>query len=257
MGATESLALWFLIFARSGALFIALPVFSHSGVPIQLRIALSALLAFLLAPSINAGVVTQPLALWQLVRLLLMEVGSGLLLGSICRLVFFGVEMAAGIVASEMGLTMSSIYNPMSNSASPVTGTLLYWMALVLLLSLDMHHWILAAFQRSYVLLPIGGAHLSPALLPNIILRSGSIFVVGVQIAAPMISVSFVISLVFAVLGRAVPQMNIFSESMPIRTLVGLGVFGLTCTLMAQYLTNYLRRLPEDMLSVAKLLGGR
>ena len=255
METTHSIALWFLVFARSGALLTALPVFSHSGIPVQLRISLSALLAFLLTPSLP-WVTIDPLAFWQFVRLFVIEIASGLLLGSICRLIFFGVEMAAGSIATEMGLNMSSIYNPLSNSASPVTGTLLYWLALVLLLSLDLHHWILAAFQRSYGLLPVGGAHLNPALLPNIIVRSGSIFVIGLQIAAPMISVSFVISLVFAVLGRAVPQMNIFSESMPIRTLVGLAVFGLTCTLMAQYLVNYLRRLPEDMVSVARLMGG-
>ena len=255
MGTTETLAMWFLIFARVGAFLTALPVFSHSGVPVQLRIALSGLLALLLAPLVPVAVAAH-LDLWPLVRLMVIEIGSGLLLGSVCRLVFFGLEIAAGIIATEMGLMMSSIYNPMSNSASPVTGTLLYWMGLVLLLSLDLHHWILAAFQRSYVLLPVGGAHLSPTLLPDMIVRSGSIFVIGLQIAAPMMSVSFVISLVFAVLGRAVPQMNIFSESMPVRTLVGLSVLGLTCTLMAQYLVNYLRRLPEDMLAVAKMMGG-
>jgi flagellar biosynthetic protein FliR len=68
-------------------------------------------------------------------------------------------------------------------------------------------------------------------------------------------AVSFIISLVFSVLGRAVPQMNVFSESFSVRPLVGLSVFGLTLDLMSEHIVNYLRRLPEDMLQVAQLLG--
>ena len=58
-----------------------------------------------------------------------------------------------------------------------------------------------------------------------------------------------------SMLGRAVPQMNVFAESFPIRTLVGLTIFGTTSTFMAQHMLNYLRRLPEDTLRVMQLLG--
>ena len=51
--------------------------------------------------------------------------------------------------------------------------------------------------------------------------------------------------------------MNVFTESFAFRTLAGLMVFGLTLNLMAQHITNYLNRLPEDILRVAQLLGAR
>ena len=60
----------------------------------------------------------------------------------------------------------------------------------------------------------------------------------------------------FSVIGRAVPQMNIFVESLAFRILAGLMVFGLSLNLMAQHIVNYLRRLPEDLVRVAQLLGG-
>ena len=77
------------------------------------------------------------------------------------------------------------------------------------------------------------------------------------QLAAPVMAVSFIVSLVFSVLGRAVPQMNVFHESFAIRTLGGLSVFGVTLQLMSEHIANYVRRLPEDMLSVAQMLGAR
>ena len=73
---------------------------------------------------------------------------------------------------------------------------------------------------------------------------------------APIIAVSFVINLVFSFLGRAVPQMNVFSESFAVRIIAGLSVFGLSLQLMAQHMLNYLRRLPDDILRVAQLLSG-
>jgi flagellar biosynthetic protein FliR len=124
----------------------------------------------------------------------------------------------------------------------------------MLWLSLDMHHWMLIAFQKTYKYLPIGSGHLSQALVTDMVARTGGIFVVALQMAAPLLAVSFIISLIFAVLGRAVPQMNVFSESFAVRPLVGLSVFGLTLDLMSQHIMNYMRQLPEDMLRVAQAL---
>jgi flagellar biosynthetic protein FliR len=70
-------------------------------------------------------------------------------------------------------------------------------------------------------------------------------------------AVSFVITLLFSLLGRVVPQMNVFAESLPLRVLAGMMAFGLTASLMAQQILNYLLRLPEDMLQVARLFGAR
>jgi flagellar biosynthesis protein FliR len=49
--------------------------------------------------------------------------------------------------------------------------------------------------------------------------------------------------------------MNVFAESFAFRTLAGLAVFGLTLSLMAQHIINYLRQIPEDVLRVASLLA--
>jgi flagellar biosynthetic protein FliR len=117
-----------------------------------------------------------------------------------------------------------------------------------------MHHWMLLGFEKTYTYLPIGAAHLSQAFTMDIVARTSGVFAAALQLAAPLLAVSFMVSLIFSVLGRAVPQMNVFAESFAVRPLVGLSVFGLTLELMSQHITNYLRRLPEDMLRVAQLL---
>jgi flagellar biosynthetic protein FliR len=81
-------------------------------------------------------------------------------------------------------------------------------------------------------------------------------FLIALQLTGPVLAASFLVTLVFSLLGRAVPQMNVFGESFPVRTTAGLAVFGLTCTLTAQHIVNHLNRIPEDFIRVAKMLGG-
>jgi flagellar biosynthesis protein FliR len=246
---------WFLVFTRVGALLVSMPIFSTRGFPVQLRVALAALLAFILLPVLPAQPVDTS-SLWALIRVMFVEVSIGVLLGFVCRFLFFALEFAGGLIATEMGLMLPSEFNQLIGSSSMAPATLLYWLAAMLFFSLDLHHWMIAGFQHSYAVVPMGGAHLSEALLVNVISRSGKIFVIALQIAAPVMAVSFLITLVFSVLSRAVPQMNVFAESFSVRTLAGLLTFGLTCTFMAQHIANYLHRLPDDMMNVARLMAG-
>jgi len=232
-----------------------LPMFSTQMIPVQLRVALGALVALLVAPMLPP-VAADNLSIWLLAKLIFMEVSIGLLLGFVCRFVFYALEIAGGFIATEMGLSLPQEFSQLVSGTTMAPGMLLYWIAMMTMLSLDLHHWMIVGFQKSYVLLPFGGAHLKEALLVDVVARSGKVFVLALQIAAPVMAVSFLVTLVFAVLGRAVPQMNVFSESFPFRTFVGLVSFGMTCSFMAQHIANYLRRLPEDMLNVARLAGG-
>ncbi|HYG33438.1 MAG TPA: flagellar biosynthetic protein FliR, partial [Clostridia bacterium] len=144
------------------------PAFSAQNIPVQFRIALSAFIAFLAAPFLPAVPVAD-LSFWGMLRLLFIEVSIGLLLGFVCRIIFFAIDLAGGIAATEIGLMLSSSFNPLAANALPVPGTILFWLTMMLLFSLDLHHWVIAAFQQSYALVPIGGAHISESLALDMI----------------------------------------------------------------------------------------
>jgi flagellar biosynthetic protein FliR len=245
---------WFFVFTRAGALLALFPALAAQNIPVRLRIALAAALAFLTVPLLPP-VALADLSLWGVIRLLFVEASVGLLLGFVSRLVFFAIDLAGGIASTEIGLMLSATFNPLTANALPVPGTILFWLTMMLLFSLNLHHWILAAFQHSYTLAPLGAAHITGGLAEDIVRRTAGIFVVAIQMTAPVLAVSFVITLIFSVLSRAVPQMNVFTESMPVRTMAGLAVFGFTCHLMALHIENYLRRLPDDMLKICRLLN--
>ncbi len=245
---------WLMVFLRVSGFLLSLPFFSMVNFPATLRVALSALMALLLAPILPPFALGQ-LPMASLFGVMIEEVGIGLLLGFFVRMVFYAVDLAGNIVASELGLNMGAIMDPMSGTSSQAPGSILFFMATAVMLTMNLHYWILLGFERTYAVLPIGGGHLHGALFDVFLRGTSNIFVVAIEIAAPVLAVSFVVTVVFGVLSRAVPQMNVFVLSFSFRIVAGLIVFGFTLQLAAQHVINYLDRLPDDLLGVAQMMG--
>jgi flagellar biosynthetic protein FliR len=177
-------------------------------------------------------------------------------MGFVCRFLFYALELAGALISMEMGLNLPAAFNPISQGPSTLPAAVLNQLAIVIWLTLDLHHWLLAGFQRSFAILPVGVARFGEAALIRMTGGVGDLFVIAMQLAAPILAVSFIISLVFALLGRAVPQMPVFSESFAVRLMAGLGVFGVSMQLFATQISQHLRQLPEDMLQLVQLLQG-
>jgi flagellar biosynthetic protein FliR len=247
---------WMLVFLRVSSFLLVLPFFTMANFPVPMRIALGALVALLLVSVVPAFSLDH-LGLISIVGVMAQEVGIGLLLGFVARMIFFAIDIAGSIISNEMGLNLAAIFDPITQQSSQIAGTILLLLSTLVMLTLNLHHSLLLGFQRTYLVLPIGGAHLQNLLFQNIVGQTSQVFTVALQISAPIIAVSFVITLVFALLSRAVPEMNVFTEMFSFRVVGGMIVFGFTLQLTAQYVANYLNRLPEDLLVVAQTLGGK
>jgi len=246
---------WFLVFIRMGAFLFALPFFSATNFPRQMRVALAGLAALLVAPLLP-DVSLRHLELLPLVGLLGREIALGLVLGYFARVVFFAADIAGMIIATELGLSMGSVLDPTSRQPEQVPGLILFFLSTVTMLSLDLHHGLLLGFAKTFEVLPLGSGRLSPALFETIVAQTGRIFMVALQISAPVMAVSFCITVFFSIMSRAVPQMNVFAESFGIRIAGGLIVFGFTLQIAAQYIANHLRRLPDDLMGLGQILNG-
>jgi len=154
---------WLLVFLRISAFLLVLPFFSATNFPVTMRVSLGALAAMLLAPTLPAFPLAQ-LPTFSLFGVMIQEVSIGLLLGFMARMIFYAVDLAGNIIATEMGLQMATIFDPLSQATSQVPATILFYLAAIVMLTLDLHHWMLLGFERTYSVLPIGTAHLSTAL---------------------------------------------------------------------------------------------
>lgn len=243
----ETVYLWMMVFLRAGGMLFLLPVFSGQNIPIAVRVALAGLLAVIVA-----GVVPVPGALPSHVIILALvsakELLIGLIMGFAVRLVFFAIEFAGQLMSTEMGLVVSAQMDPISRTSSTPIGVALFYFASLLFLISGCHHYVLAAFVRSFALAPPGDLALQHDVADLFIRSTGNIFLVAVQMAAPLIAMNFIVTLSFAILGKAAPSINVFTESFSVRILGGLALLGLTLGLVAQIVLSNLRQAPELML---------
>lgn len=244
-----------LVFVRAGAFLSILPIFTMLNIPVMVRIAFSGLLAVLVAPTLPVFPFAH-LGLMGWIGLLAKEIACGLVIGFVTRMVFFATDLAGVLAANEMGLNMASVFDPLSARPTQAPALVMFLLTCVLMMSLDLHHWLLTGFQYTYTLVPIGSARLQEVLFTNILQHTSRVFLVAVQIAGPLIAGSLLSMLLLGFLGRLVPQMNVFSESFSVRLAGGLAVFALTLEITAQHILNGLHRLPEDMMRIAQFLGG-
>ena len=248
---------WFMVFVRAGAMLAIFPIFSAAAMPVRIRIALAGFLAMLTMPGVSLPEGFFASDLVGFVGLIIQEVCYGLLLGFVCRLILFTMALAGHYIGAEMGLQLGSLIAPGESTPSATPSVMLSMMMVMLMFSLDIHFELLMGFQQSYQVLAIGGGGLSNELFDQIALLCARTFTVALRIAAPLIAVSIVVNLLMMVMGRTIPEVNVFIMKFSVGILVGVFLFGFTLSLAAREITIYLKQLPNDFVTVTHLLAGK
>jgi flagellar biosynthetic protein FliR len=215
-------------FLRILAVFTAAPIFSSRAFPVRARIALALLIAFAAQPSLPSQV---PINLngpdaWGAV---IQQVGIGLTIGFVVRLVFAAFELAGEVVGFQMGLNFASFFDPSLNSQSSATARFFGYMASLLFVVLNGHLMVLMAVTRSFELFPVNQNFLEALNLMKLYSLGGELFASGFWIALPIVGMLMFANLALGIVSRVAPQMNIYAVGFPITLAVGL--VGMTATL--------------------------
>ena len=227
---SEQLTAWMVVFlwpfVRMLALVSTAPIFGETWVPRQVKVAIAALLALLLAPTLpplpSVAVVSAGGA-WILVQ----QVLIGAAMGFSIRLVFTAVQAAGEYIGLQMGLSFASFYDPMSRGSTTVVARLLNMLALLLFLALDGHLLLIAALATSFHTLPIADAPLAAQGWWFLVIGASQIFASGLMLALPLVTALLILNLAMGILNRASPQFSIFAVGFPLTLLAGIGMMQL------------------------------
>lgn len=243
------IVVWVLVLLRTGAFFLGIPLFAGKMIPVKIRIGFGLMLSLLINPLVPASLEIADHFAGAII-LSMNEVCIGLLLAMTVRMLFFAVELAGHLISYEIGLMASSSVNPLLGSSDSTITTLLYYFALLLFFITGMHYEVLKAFILSFDILPIGSFFLSANPTFEFVNEVSNVFVLGTLIAAPFIAMNFLINISFAVLGKAVPKMNVFMTSFAIRILSGLVLLVSSILLITSYIFDASSRSVEVMLDI-------
>ncbi len=211
---------------RLSGLFLFAPFLSSGAVPPRIKAGLVAALSFVLYPMVAPRFPAMPLEQWPLVVFGELLVGAAT--GIATSIVFDAVQMAGQILSVQMGYSLISILDPQTQAESTVVATFHQSIAMLIFLRFDVHLWLLRGISESFAYLPPGSAHLNGAFVKTALAAGAAVFVVGVQLAAPVLSATFFTDIILGLLGRASPQLPVLVLGPAVKSLLGLGLLAAT-----------------------------
>jgi flagellar biosynthetic protein FliR len=84
---------------------------------------------------------------------------------------------------------------------------------------------------------------------------SGNMFVIALQVGAPVIAAMLLTSVAFGLIARTVPQMNVFIVAMPLKIGVGLLFIGFGLPYFSAFLQNIFSDLGQDIILMLKAMS--
>lgn len=247
--------LFLLVFLRVAAILMSLPIFSGNNVPAMFKAGLALALALALYPVVDLGGMPAMDSWMALTLGVISEVLLGLGVGLAIRLIMAGIQMAGQVAGFQMGLAIANIMDPATSMQTPILAQAFNLFAMLLFLVIDAHHWFFRAMVESFSLIPPFHFTLSASFIGYLMETAGDMFVIALQIGAPIIVVLLLTSVSFGLMARTVPQMNIFIVAMPLKIVVGL----LFIVFSLPHLQPYVRELFDDfgagLVSLFRLMG--
>jgi len=240
--------LFLVCLARMAAMLGTLPVFGSGTAPARVRIGLAVMLALLIFPVVRPYLPPPDFSPVTLGLLILGEALLGLMVGFIAQLVLTAVEVGGTIIGYKMGFAAANVFDPQSQRQVELVSQYQNVIAILIFLALDVHHLFIRAVVRSYELLPPGGIDVGGEAIPFLVSLVSRMFVLGIQLGAPILAVLILASLVMGLLARVFPQLNVFMLSFPLNIGVGFLVMGLTLGLVVLVLEREFGALPERIL---------
>jgi flagellar biosynthetic protein FliR len=196
------------------------PVFGARGVPGVVKIGLAGSLAIILYPILLANKPEIPVEVLPLIGLVIKESLVGLVIGFIIYALTAVLQGAGQLIDFQMGFTMGNILDPVYGMQSPLMGNFQLVLATMLLLATNSHHYLIGAMVKSYTYIPLNITSLPTSLIFYVNLVT-NIFVLSIQLAAPVVGAILLADLGLGLLIRVVPQLNIFSVVFPVKILFG------------------------------------
>jgi flagellar biosynthetic protein FliR len=220
--------LFSLVVGRMAGLFAAIPLFGSRTVPNRIKMALIMAMALVLFPVVRSHMPALPDDSISVAILVVRETLIGLTLGVISQAIFAAVELCGQVVGMQMGISIAALFDPNTQSNVPTMALFQGVLAMLLFVTLGVHHIFIRAIVESYQIIPVGAWHMSGELMQFFITTVGSIFILAVKLAAPVMVALLATSVALGIMARAFPQMNIFMVSMPLNIGIGFLILGLS-----------------------------
>lgn len=211
-----------LVAVRLSGLMIFAPVFSSAGVAPRIKAGFVMAMTMLLAPVV--GLVPGAGAELSAVSII-GELAVGLLFGLCLAMLTESLLLAGSLIGMSFSFSLVNLLDPNTRVETPVLGQMLGWLGVLIIIALGLDRILLAAFVRSFCVVPVGHAVIAAHTGAAVATMAGGIFLAGLQLAAPVMAAALVVEMAVSMVSRLAPMLPAHVIGVPMKTLTSYVVF--------------------------------
>lgn len=219
-----------LVAMRVGGLMTFAPFFANAALPAPVKAGLTLVLTALLVPvyastsAAAAASVVAPSGITGWLMMALSEIALGMVIGFATQFVFEGMELAGQIASFQFGFSLVNVIDPNSQVEVTVLSTLHDLIAILIFLQLGVHRWLLRATAMSFRVIPPGSLATAHFPAAGLIKMSGAMWLIGAEIAFPIVLATMLTDLTIGFVAKASPQFPALFFGISLKFLLGIAV---------------------------------
>ena len=251
MSQVEDVMGFVLVLVRTASVIAFLPFLEGGAVPRAIKGLLALAVSLCLYPVVDAPT---GMAAWRPLEFALhgsAEVLFGALLGTCALIIFRALRTGGGMIGQQMGMALAAVADPISNVQSTFVGQFCEVVGVLVFFALGAHLAMFRALHESFVQVPLGQFMSAEFLRQVSVAAVAQSLAMGFRLAAPLLLLTFTISLVMALMARLVPEVNVLIIGFPLRVGVGLVGLALFVPVLVGYSGDVVRLMVTFMSGVA------
>ena len=169
---------------------------------------------------------------------LLKELAIGYVLGFVMELFFTITTVAGSLMDFNMGMSMSNVYDPHTNSSVAISGTIFNYMMLLIFLSVDGHLAVLKIMLQSEQIIPYTQLAFNPGITTAILDIFRECMVLAFKMSVPILAIELIGEVGVGVLMKVIPQINVFVINIQTKILLGFLVLLMLCYPIGSFISD-------------------
>jgi flagellar biosynthetic protein FliR len=114
-------------------------------------------------------------------------------------------------------------------------------------------HLMIEGLAASYRVVPLGTVPSMAAVAGLAVHDLAQIFLIGIEVATPVVIALGLVDIALALVARAVPQMNVFIVGLPAKIFVGLGAIAASLPFLTGHLQDLMQQAVVQALTALKV----
>lgn len=249
----EQMMLFSLILMRMSGFILLNPILGRKNIPVQVKGGM-VIVFTLLVYSFSSAQVPEPVNSIEYAVLLIKEFAMGYVIGFVMELFFLVITFAGSIIDYQMGLSMSTIFDPQSNAQIALSGSIYHTYFMLLFFAVDGHLALFKLLITSAEAVPYGqvvfGTQVAWAMVEIFI----QCIVMAVKFALPIMAIQFLTEIAVGILMKIIPQINVFVINIQAKLLIGLLMLVFLFSPMSDYLGDIISQMLLTVESTIRLL---